>query len=251
MCATVLCGFTVPNPSQQFLVDQTGQMGTQVEEALETWNRAFASSGAQIAVAVIPSLNGEDLETSATDTFRAWGVGNKRENNGVLIFIALEDRQIRVEVGYGLEEVLPDGLVGRMMREYVYPAFQQKRYREGTIALIDALGNKMGEKYEVRTDRPAPDRSYRESEGAGSVLFKLLALFILLAGAFGTSVARFYRGRGRRPQNSGLLWYFLWCIFQELFRNGGGRGGSGGWGGRSGGGFGGGSSGGGGASGRW
>lgn len=239
-----LTGFSVPNPRQSALVDQTGRMDDTVQESLTRWNAALQQSGAQIALAVVPTLDGTDIESAATDTFRSWGVGDAKKNNGVLILIALEDRAIRVEVGYGVEDVLPDGLVGRLLRQLVYPAFQKSRYSEGAVALIDAIGQKLGEKYGVQA--AAVSNGWIGPNGRNVWRIGVFPLFLLLL--------IFLRGKGVRM--SGMNWVLL-SVLQSIFRDGGGRGGRGGFGGGGfggsggGGGFGGGSSGGGGASGNW
>ena len=75
------------------------------------------STGAQIALVTIPSLEGEPIEDVANTIFRAWGVGQKGKNEGILLLLAIGDRRNRMEVGYGLEPILPDGFVGSVLRE--------------------------------------------------------------------------------------------------------------------------------------
>ena len=70
------------------------------------------ATGAQIALVTIPSLEGEPIEDVANTIFRAWGVGQKGKNEGILLLLAIGDRRSRIEVGYGLEPILPDGFVG-------------------------------------------------------------------------------------------------------------------------------------------
>src|SRR6202007_2132187 len=72
---------------------------------------------AQIAVVTIHSLDGADIESYAVDLFQKWGVGNKSTNHGILILYAIDDHRARIEVGYGLEPILPDGKVGGFQRE--------------------------------------------------------------------------------------------------------------------------------------
>ena len=89
---------------------------------------------AQIAVATINSLDGRDIEGYAVDLFHQWGVGSKSTDHGVLILLAIHDRRDRIEVGYGLEPILPDGKVGGFMREAV-PFLRQNDF-DGAVKLI-------------------------------------------------------------------------------------------------------------------
>ncbi len=86
------------------------------------------ATGAQMALVTIPSLEGEPIEDVANTIFRAWGVGQKGKNEGILLLLAIDDRRSRLEVGYGLEPILPDGLDGSILRE-MRPALRQRRLR--------------------------------------------------------------------------------------------------------------------------
>src|SRR6184192_1045055 len=89
---------------------------------------------AQIAVATINSLDGSDIESYAVDLFKKWGIGSKATDRGVLVLLAVQDRRYRIEVGYGLEPILPDGKVGGFGREAV-PLLKQSNY-SGAISLM-------------------------------------------------------------------------------------------------------------------
>ena len=83
------------------------------------------------------------MEDYATDLFNTWGIGKKDRDNGVLILVAVQDRAMRIEVGYGLEGILPDGLAGAVIREAFLPRFRNDDYRtgllEGTARVIDIV----------------------------------------------------------------------------------------------------------------
>src|ERR1700746_1924075 len=89
---------------------------------------------AQIAVVTINSLDGSDIESYAVDLFHKWGVGSKAANRGVLILLAVKDHRYRIEVGYGLEPILPDGKVGGIGREAA-PLLRQNDYN-GAMTLM-------------------------------------------------------------------------------------------------------------------
>jgi uncharacterized protein len=93
----------------------------------------------QVVVYIIPSLNGESLEETSYDIAAKNGIGQKGKDNGVLLFIVTEDRKLRIEVGYGLEGVLPDALAGQIIRKEITPYFKQGKYYEGINAGVDAI----------------------------------------------------------------------------------------------------------------
>lgn len=91
-------------------------------------------TGAQFAVVVIPSLNGSDLETLGLDILRTWGVGSAKKNDGMVFLVAVNDRKMRTEIGYGLEGIIPDGLSGEVQRQVIRPYFKDGNFEEGIKA---------------------------------------------------------------------------------------------------------------------
>ncbi len=189
----------------------------------------------QIAVLILSSLEGEVIEDYAIRVVDKWQLGEKGKDNGVLLLIAVSDRQMRIEVGYGLEGALTDLLSSSIIRNEISPEFRKGNYFGGIDAGTSAIMNATVGEY--KADPQKYNRSNGESGGSvGSfIVFIFFLLFFLTAGR-----------KGRR----GLFWALLGA---SMFR-GGGRGG--GYGGGFGGGFGGfsgggGGFGGGGASGGW
>jgi uncharacterized protein len=188
---------------------------------------------AQIAVVTIKSLDGSDIESYAVALFKQWGIGSKATDHGVLILLATQDRRYRIEVGYGLEPILPDGKVGGFGREVV-PLLKQNDYN-GAVALLtmrvaDVIAQDAG--IQLTGSRPAAPVE-REEPNKGMSVVGIIVLIVIFLILVSTPFGR-------------LL------LFSMLLggRGGGGGGGFGGGGGGFGG-FGGGSSGGGGASGSW
>ncbi|HEX8815999.1 MAG TPA: TPM domain-containing protein [Terriglobales bacterium] len=197
---------------------------------------------AQIAVVTVPNLGGSDIESYAVDMFKQWGVGNKKTDKGVLILLAVEDHKYRIEVGYGLEPILPDGKVGSFGREAV-PLLRADNYNDAIALMTSRVAQVIADDAGVQITGPqirAPARQREERDSGWSpliwiaiiliVLFvpplrRLLFWFLILGGG----------GGGNRGGYSGGSW-----------GGGGFGGGGGGFGG-----FGGGMSGGGGASGSW
>lgn len=90
-------------------------------------------TGSQITVVTVDSLNGEDIDTAKEELFKAWGIGQKKKDNGVLILAAMKDQKIGIEVGYGVEPILPDGKAGTIIRQDMIPAFKQGDYGSGLM----------------------------------------------------------------------------------------------------------------------
>jgi uncharacterized protein len=138
---------------------------------------------AQIAVVTINSLDGSDIEGYAVDLFKKWGIGSKATDHGVLILLAVLDRKYRIEVGYGLEPILPDGKVGAIGREAV-PSKNKANY-SGAALLSRRRGS---ERHRVRcrkhhAHRGAPRNSSAATGAPGRGLSPrmiVLAIIVLL-----------------------------------------------------------------------
>ncbi len=198
-------------------------------------------TGAELAVATVKSTAPEAIEAYAVRLFSSWGIGKKTKDNGVLVVMAVDDRAVRVEVGYGLEGVLTDARSRQVIETFMIPAFRQQQYGKGLIAGTAALVSLVAKAYDVEVtgQEQAVDEALRSSEGSDSVgaLFFIL-MFILMLGILTLSGP------------SGLLYFLIGSSLGRGYRGGGSYGG-GFRGGGFGGGFGGGLSGGGGATGRW
>jgi uncharacterized protein len=227
-----------PNPAT-LVTDVAGVLTPEQKQALEKKLVAIDdSSSNQIAVVIIPTLDGYPKEEYATKLFRDWGIGNKKTNNGVLLLVAINDRQIRIEVGYGLEGAIPDVTALSIIDNDIKPAFKAGNYYEGINRATDNIAKAAVGEYKVAKAKKS------KSKGSGGFLIILIIIFLILRsgrGGGGSNIG----GSGFSDVATGLL---LGSIL-----GGGGRGGGGGYGGGGGGfgGFGGGSSGGGGAGGSW
>ena len=217
--------------------DYAGIMPASRAQALEQRLAQFESeTGHQIAVLTIPSLQGDALESFSIRVAENWKIGKRGFDNGAILLIAQNDRKLRIEVGYGLEGVLPDAIASRIINEVIVPRFRANDYAGGVEAGVDAI-------IKVTSGEPLPVAA-RKKPASNSVSFlmqliPLLTLFVL----FGLS-AFSWRGTHGAWTSRGGWRYSGWT--------GGGFGGGGG-GGFGGGGFsgGGGGFGGGGASGGW
>jgi len=96
-------------------------------------------TGAQLAVVTLKSLEGGQIDDFANKLFAQWGIGQKDKKNGLLLIVAMEDRKFRIEVGYGLEPIIPDMLAGRILDHELRPRFRQAKFGEGLSAAVNAL----------------------------------------------------------------------------------------------------------------
>lgn len=192
-------------------------------------------TGTAIVVATIQSLGDNEPGIYANELYEYWGIGKKGEDKGILILLALEERRVRIETGYGVEGILPDGRVGNILDQYVVPLLKQGQYDQGLLNGMIAVGQVVAEDAGVKIGegyRPAPVRT-RSGQRRGTGIFPILFLLFFMFSMFSR------RGRGMLP----LLLLMGMTGRRSSFGGGFGGGGfSGGFGG-----FGGGLSGGGGA----
>jgi uncharacterized protein len=231
-----------PNPPV-LVTDLAGVLSPEQKQALE--NKLVAiddSSSNQIAVVILPTLDGNPIEEYATKLFRTWGIGNKKTNNGILLLIAIQDKKIRIEVGYGLEGALPDITANSIIDNDIKPAFRQQAYYEGIDKATDDIAKAAVGEYKVKRERKTKEK------GSNLILFVFIVFIIVaLLGKKGG-------GGGSNIGGGGFSDFATGMLLSTLLNGGGGRSGGSDWGGGGGGGFGGfggGSSGGGGASGGW
>ena len=112
------------------------------------------STSNQIAILTVSSLDGEPVENYSMRVVEEWKLGTEEKDNGVLLLIALNDRKMRIEVGYGLEGVLTDAICSRIIRNELAPAFRQNQYDEGVIGAVNSIISAIGGEYIAEdTDR--------------------------------------------------------------------------------------------------
>jgi len=207
---------------------------------------------AQIAIVTVSSLKGEPIEQFSIDLATQWGVGPKQQARGILILLAPTDRKYRVEVGYGLEAILPDGKVGGFGREAV-PFLQRSDYDDAALLLAQRVAAVIADDQKVTLDTLSgaaptpsaePDNNSLPVSSIVWLLFIVVFLFFPIAGFFLRILFGASMISGRRRGS----WWMGGPPYGGGSWGGGGFGGSGGGGF---GGFGGGSFGGGGASGSW
>lgn len=184
-CVSLLCypvSAAVVAPTDDFyFYDGAQVLSEETEQYILKYSRELdVKTGAQIVVVTIPSLEGAALEEYATDLFRQWGIGDAEKNNGLLLLCAVEDRQFRVEVGYGLEGDLPDGKTGRMQDTYIIPLLKEDKFDEGIKNGYTAFLQEVSAVYDVTITGDVAI-SYEDETDE-------LPLILCLFAAFGVSI---------------------------------------------------------------
>jgi len=206
------------------------------------------TTGAQMAIVLVDSIEDEPVEDVANRLYREWGVGKKGADEGLLILLAIKEHKSRVEVGYGLEPIITDGFSGGVLRD-IRPILQQGNYNGALLAAAEQLGNQIAQAKGVALGAPQFERTrpVRGRPATGIPWFLILIGILFLFSLLG-------RGGGG-GSGTGFLTGMLLGNMLGGRRGGWGGGGFGGYDGGGGGGgfggFGGGDSGGGGASGGW
>ena len=242
---------TIPSrPSPPRLVNDLANLMQPGEaDALERKLVAYNdSTSSQIAVVTVSSLEGDEIANYAQKLYQSWGIGQKENNNGILILVAEKEHVARIQTGYGLEGAVPDAIAKRIISNTMVPAFRQNQYYAGLDRATDQLIALAKGEYKADPEDVQPRRG-RRSSGSGPpfwlIIGVLVLIFVLLRKRGGGG------GRGNRGFGGGFIPPVLFGGALGGGFGGGGGGGFGGGGGGGFGGFGGGSSGGGGASGNW
>ncbi|MBB6240449.1 uncharacterized protein HDC90_005126 [Pedobacter sp. AK013] len=234
-----------PEKPSTLVNDYANVLSAEQKQALENKLVTFNdSSSTQIAIAILKSVGDYDINEYAVGLGRKWGVGQSGKNNGIMIVVAVGDRKISIQTGYGLEGALPDIYAKRIIDNDIKPNFRAGNYYagldEGTTSIIKYTRG------EYKNDSP---KASSKKSGSGSIVIIIIIVIVIIiimrkGGGGGSEVI------GGRGASNALFWAML-------FGSGGGGRSSGGWGGGSSGGgggfggFGGGSFGGGGSSGSW
>ena len=240
------------------VVDSTGTLGAEDKAGLVArLSELEQAKGAQIAIVMLPTTQPESIEQFGIRLAEAWKIGRKGVDDGIIVIVAKDDRQMRIEVGYGLEGAIPDAIAKRIIDEQMVPRFREGDFAGGLRSTVELLAKAIdGEPL------PAPKTKTDDSAYDSDTLL-FVAIFV-------ASIARALFGIAGSLAVSALAGWLAWMSFGSVIaaliaaaitfgasflRSGGGGGGwhSGGGGRSGGGGFsgGGGSFGGGGASGRW
>jgi uncharacterized protein len=254
LAATVMLFIAVAARAQTFppltgrVVDAANIIPNDVEARLTQKLAALETqSKRQLVVATLTSLEGYEISDYGYRLGRSWGIGSKEKNDGALLIVAPNDRKLRIEVGYGLEGILTDGLSSLIINQTIVPKFKAGDMPGGIEAGVDALITQLTLPEDQARITAAQAESAKLATPEGSIapffFFGLIFFFVFILPAF----TRRMRGNGYRPQGLGpvILWGVADALANARTSSGGSSFGGGGFSG------GGGSFGGGGSSGSW
>jgi uncharacterized protein len=240
-----LLALQMPSAPEHRVNDYAGVLSPQDEAALEIRSQKIEENTSnQIVTAIFPKSEGEDIDDFANRLYEKWHLGQKKNNNGVLLLVFLEDRKVRIEVGYGLEGALTDALASEIIRNEIAPAFREGQYAKGLNAAVDAIDRATRGEYKGKgPSAPYSGNSYQ------LIVFILVLLLVIWISRRRRNSGVYLPGQSYRRRGSPWI-FFPGGGWSDRSDRGSGWGGGGGF---SGGGFsgGGGLSGGGGASGSW
>ena len=238
--AVMAADVTVPAPPTDFYcLDAAEMVSDNLEKAFITQSSNLEKkTGAQIVVVTVKDMQGAGVEDFGLEILRSWEIGDRTKNNGVLILIAQEEHQSRIEVGYGLEGAIPDGKAGRILDENLIPHFKKGDFELGILDAYNAVLKEVCAEYEVQYNPVSPQGLAEQGSKPASkdkvvdwLSVAVILLVIILyywfrrkgGGGGGSSGGGSYRGGGGYYGGGG-------------FGSGGGFGGFGGGGGSGGGG---------------
>lgn len=254
----------------QRVTDLTGTLAPDTVSRLENTLAQFEQGkGSQIAVLLVPTTQPEDIAQYGIRVADQWKIGREKVDDGIILIVARDDRKVRIEVGYGLEGVIPDAIAKRIIEEDIVPRFKQGDFSGGVESGVTRI-------MRLIEGEPLPPPQASQAQGFDLDNLVLPFMFGIAAGAFlgailGKGLGGFLAGLGAGAWVwssmgiallAGGMFFFIWLIVMSMGRGGGGHwtsggggssgGGGGDWGGGGGSwGGGGGDFGGGGASGSW
>lgn len=204
----------LPEPTAElYVLDQAGVMSDETSNMIINTSKELARlTKAQVAVVTLKTLDDRPLEEVSLGILRKWQLGDKKLNNGVLILLVPDEHHSRIEVGYGLEGVLPDGKTGRIQDDYMLPYYKEAKYdqglRNGYLAVVKEVAKEYDVNLTVGTATKAPTDNTSENHQKTPAWLNILGIcFILLliwldyrylnGFIFGFILGMLFRGGGR------------------------------------------------------
>lgn len=223
-------GAGLPSPTSDFYInDFANILDSETERYIANAAATLENkTTAQLVVVTMTNIGDQTFEHYTIDLFRKWGIGSKDKNNGVMIFLDLEGRRSRIEVGYGLEGALSDGKTGRIQNDYMVPYFEKNDFDEGIRQGFNALLVEIYKEYNIDIDSisgfETPVKGEEEHTIPTPVVIAGIILLVILisidfkftGGIFTLTILRILFRGGRGGGGGGRI------------RGGGGSGGGGG-----------------------
>ena len=182
--------YAVVEPTREFYVnDYANLINSSTEQYIINTNlNLYNKTGAQIVVVTVQNLEGKAIEEYATELFRKFGTGNSIKNNGVLMLLALEEREFRIEVGYGLEGCLNDAKTGRIQDQYIIPYLSENNWEAGIKNGFNAIIQIVAEEYGVNVSAEEPTEHSSNTQEVPTIIVIVVFALVLFV---------FIKSRGR------------------------------------------------------
>ena len=135
-------------------------------------------TGIPVVVVTMPDIGGAEYNDYANRLYKAWGIGKKGEDKGVLIFVTVKERKMRIETGYGVEGILPDGLVGEIRDRYMTPYLKQNKFGEGLFAGASAVAQVIAKASGIELAGQIPKKAVKKQ--AGFSFFPIIIILIII-----------------------------------------------------------------------
>ena len=200
-----------PPPTQSFFVNDFADCINETDEQKmqSMAEELYKKTGAQVVCVTVNSLDGKEVRDYALGLGREWGIGSKN-NDGVLLLLSVEERQIDIEVGYGLEGALPDGKTGRILDNYAIPYLKSDDFSTGLREAFSALIGETATEYGVEIDGSslAPDEDEDEEYKSSKAVIIDFIIFIIIVFAIRKITGRtpfiFFGGGGNHHSGGGF-----------------------------------------------
>lgn len=219
--AGVALAYESPGKPTGYVNDFAGVLSSDTKATLEASLDEFEKSTSnQISVVIIPNMkdkNGNEdyIENFAEKLFKEWGIGTAGRDNGVLLLVAMEERTVRIEVGYGLEGALTDLKSGRIVDGLIVPKFKNEDYAGGIVSGVDAIMGEIKGEYSVMDD---PAANGEDDTSIGEIISFGFFIFLNILFAMGRALRSV--GKSHRIWPGGAFGLFLAVLFGLIFWNG-------------------------------
>lgn len=210
---------TIVEPTTNFYVnDYANILSSETEQYIMNTNVELQQkTGAQIVVVTVASLDGMSIEEYANELFNNWGIGDETKDNGLLLLCSYGDREFRVEVGYGLEGILPDGKTGRLQDEYIIPYLKENNFDEGIKNGYSAFLQEVASEYDVTITGSQNATQVANSQSAlidiivsfASYIIPILIILLIFKGR-GRTIYLLWRRRFPRRRWLPRWWRIFW-----------------------------------------
>lgn len=179
-CAFAWASGDIEAPPSDYVDDRAGIIDAPTKASISSRLRSLdEKTGVQMIVLTVPATDGVPIEEYSIERAQKWGIGQKGKDNGILLVVAVNDRKYRIEVGYGLESIIPDSLAGSIGRQFMVPKFRQGDYSGGVNDTVNAIIVTVAASYGTEIEGTAP-AEYNENPIYMENYAKIITVFFFL-----------------------------------------------------------------------